>query len=89
MPELAAMIDDFENGRPGQVTVGDDPIVVDPASETIELPLGPFIVTGSPSEWRAFIQREMDEVEYAAATPEMRADPWIGARRPILAAEVE
>lgn len=89
VPELAAMIDDVENGRPGQVTVGDDPIVVDPSSETIELPLGPFVVTGSPTEWRALLQREMAEVEFAAESPELRADPWLGQRRPILVAEVE
>jgi hypothetical protein len=89
VPELVAMIDDVENGRRGQVTVGEDPVVVEAAGGTIELPLGPFVVTGTPAAWRALLNRELAEAVTDHVAPEIRADAWAGERQPILAAEVE
>lgn len=63
------------------------PVKVD--DESIEIPIGPFLVTGSPAEWWKVLEREQDDAQPMSNLVEPPASLWDGDRLPFPVTSVD
>jgi hypothetical protein len=86
--DLRRFVSDLADGLTGGVTIGTEDVSIEGGTETLEVPIGPFVVTGTAQDWDAMIERELSEaVEGGAPLPP--SDPWTDERRPIAVGEAE
>lgn len=88
LAELQRFLDDVENGNTANLPVGEEVANVRGGQDTLEVPIGPFVVTGTLPEWRAMVDRELssaiDEYDRSVASP-----AWDRARVPLPVAEAQ
>jgi hypothetical protein len=63
------------------------PVKVD--DESIEIPIGPFLVTGSPAEWWKVLAREQDDAQPMSSLVEPPVSTWQGERLPFPVTSVD
>ena len=84
--DLQGFLSDNEDGLTASLPLGDDVAVAIGGSEALEVPIGPFVVTGSLVEWRLMIERELTDVVEDVA-PDTISPAWVGDRVPISVTE--
>ena len=86
--DLQRFLADVEDGLTASLQIGDDVVTLEGGAEELEVPIGPFVVTGSLEDRRSMIERELGDVVETAA-PETVTVPWVGDRVAISVAESE
>lgn len=88
LSDLLRMLSDVDDGLTGACLVGGEVVTVAGGADSVEIPIGPLLVTGSVAEWRAMIERELTveaaDHEWLATSP-----PWTGTRVPLSVLESE
>jgi hypothetical protein len=79
--DLENVLSSAASGVDGDLVVGGESVPVQVSDDTIEIPIGPFLVTGSATEWRKVLDREWSDAQpisdYEAVTT---PPPWSGDR---------
>lgn len=68
-------------GIPGDVVIGGESVPVEVVEGSVELPVGPFVLTGTPEEWEQVFERERAAARSLAALVQPAEVPWTGAQR--------
>lgn len=87
--DLERFLTDLGDGLAASLAVGGDTATVAGGQETIEVPIGPFLVTGIIEDWRAMVVRELGQPMEPGVTPGPPSGPWTGERNPILVLDTQ
>ncbi|HEX6681606.1 MAG TPA: DUF262 domain-containing protein [Candidatus Limnocylindrales bacterium] len=68
-------------GIPGDVSIAGESVPVEVVEDSVELPVGPFILTGTAEEWEQVFERERGAARSLAALAPPADVPWNGASR--------
>jgi hypothetical protein len=68
-------------GIPGDVVIGGESVPVEVVEGSVELPVGPFVLTGTPEEWEQVFERERAAARSLAALVQPPEVAWSGAER--------
>lgn len=88
LTELQTFLSDVEDGLTASLAIGNEVATVEGGKDAIEVPVGPFTVTGTLADWRTMIERELLEV----VDGPLRKDPapaWPRDRVAIVVGEAE
>jgi hypothetical protein len=80
MMELETAIAACESGIDGDIDVAGESVPVRFAEDAIEVPLGPFLVTGTFADWQQALSRERASAEPLSKCPSTDGGPWTGDR---------
>jgi hypothetical protein len=81
MLDLDAAIDSARiAGLDGDVEIAGESVPVKVIEDSLEVPIGPFLVVGTPEEWRAVFDRERAAARPLSAAPERTDAPWTEER---------
>lgn len=86
--EFQRFLSDVDDGLTGGLELGEEVVLVEGVNDRIDIPVGPFLVSGTISEWRFMVERELDQIIHAHPT----SDPsprWQGERIPIAVLDSE
>ncbi|WP_158842771.1 GmrSD restriction endonuclease domain-containing protein [Saccharothrix deserti] len=76
-------------GVDGDLVVAGESVPVRVDDDTIEIPIGPFLVTGTASEWRKVLDREREDARTMADFVEPGSAAWDGERLPFPVTSVD
>ncbi|WP_426505291.1 GmrSD restriction endonuclease domain-containing protein [Dactylosporangium sp. McL0621] len=81
MEDFAAAIEAAcTEGRDGDVEINGESVPVQVLEDAIEVPIGPFLVSGTAQEWTEIIERERASMRSVAHMPAVAEKPWAGER---------
>ncbi|WP_432991168.1 GmrSD restriction endonuclease domain-containing protein [Dactylosporangium sp. CA-233914] len=81
MEDFAAAIEQAaKHGTPGDVTINGESVPVQVIEDAIEVPIGPFLVSGTAQEWLDIIAREKGSMQSPLRMPVVEEKPWAGER---------
>lgn len=63
MAEFDRVLTDLENGLVSQIELGGEVVTFAADAESVDVPIGPLLATGSLDEWRLVLEREYLEAE--------------------------
>ncbi|MDQ7908579.1 DUF262 domain-containing protein [Phytohabitans sp. ZYX-F-186] len=66
-------------GIDGDVRIAGETVPVQVVEEAIQVQVGPFLVTGTPDQWRQVIERESTLPRPLSTLPSVPEAPWLGA----------
>jgi hypothetical protein len=89
LPELQRFLSDIGDGLTAGLTIGEEVVSVEGGQETLEVAIGPYLVTGRLDEWQAMVERELDQEVDGETVPAAASGAWTGERVPIAIAEAE
>ncbi|MGW5555607.1 GmrSD restriction endonuclease domain-containing protein [Micromonospora sp. NPDC003944] len=79
--ELEAAIESARiAGIDSDVTIAGESVPVQMMEDSLHVPIGPFLVTGTPEEWRAVFDRERLASQPLSAAPPLAPAAWSGNR---------
>lgn len=88
--EVQRFLSDLDDGLSAALEVSGETVMTEGATERLEFPIGPFLVTGTLDEWRAMVEREIESAEEVAALPVLHPSAaWTAERAPFPVAETE
>ncbi|MET7805015.1 GmrSD restriction endonuclease domain-containing protein [Micromonospora chersina] len=67
-------------GIDSDVVIAGESVPVEMIEDSLNVPIGPFLVTGTPEEWRAVFDRERVSARPLSAAPSLNLTPWVGDR---------
>jgi hypothetical protein len=76
--DLQDVVTAAEAGVDGDLVIAGESTPIRVQDELLEIPIGPFVVTGTLPEWRKVLDRERDDARPVAALTEPGADRWEG-----------
>ncbi|KWW97479.1 hypothetical protein TH66_17740 [Carbonactinospora thermoautotrophica] len=76
--EVEAAVNDVAEGLDSDVTIGDEKVPLRVVEDAVELPLGPFVLVGTPAEWKGVLERERQESRPVSECPVVTSTQWIG-----------
>jgi hypothetical protein len=80
---VEGMLADVSDGRGSAILIGHDEVGIESGAESIDLPMGPLLVSGTLEEWRKVIDREVGEMLPLDELPHVpEPEPWEGERQP-------
>lgn len=83
LSDVLSFLADLENGYSAALGVAGESVELEAGVDSIELPLGPFIVRGTLEEWRAVVERELIDIAPLEEVPEPApVATWPGERTP-------
>ena len=65
-------------GIDSDLEIAGESVPVRIAEDSVEVPVGPFMVVGTPDEWRSVLDRERASARPMSAMPEIPPIPWSG-----------
>jgi hypothetical protein len=80
LPDLEAALEAAFEGLDSDITVGGETAPVRMEDDEVQIPFGPFLVTGTVDEWRKVIDRERADSLPLSQSPATEAEPWQGDR---------
>ncbi|MEV4490690.1 DUF262 domain-containing protein [Micromonospora coxensis] len=81
MAELEAAIESARiAGIDSDVVIAGESVPVEMIEDSLNVPIGPYLVTGTPEEWRAVFDRERVASQPLSAAPSLTPTPWAGDR---------
>jgi hypothetical protein len=86
--ELQRFLSDVDDGLTGGLELGEEVVLVEGVNDRIDIPVGPFLVSGTISEWRSMVERELAQIINAHPTREP-SPRWQGERIPIAVLDSE
>jgi hypothetical protein len=51
--------------------------------DSLQIPVGPFLVSGSADEWQEVLDREQETMQPLGRLPTLTEKPWQGERIPL------
>lgn len=79
LPELMSAVNAAsDQGLPSDVTVGGESTPMQLEGEDLQLRLGPFLVTGTPEDWRYVLERETEDASPLSQAPVVTTEIWKG-----------
>jgi len=82
VPNLASALDAAADGLDSDVDIGGESVPVHLESDDVQVPFGPFLVTGTVDAWRETLDRERADARPLSQCPNVSAQPWEGERIP-------
>ncbi|MGC4888068.1 GmrSD restriction endonuclease domain-containing protein [Micromonospora sp. DT227] len=80
MAELDSAIESARvAGIDSDVTISGESVPVEMIEDSLQVPIGPFLVTGTPEEWRTVFDRELDTSLPLSTLPVIETKPWDGS----------
>jgi hypothetical protein len=73
--DFERFLTDLESGLASDLLIGGERVAVDADADTIDVPMGPLLVTGSIDDWRKVWAREYDEGVVADSLPQVPDPP--------------
>lgn len=70
-------------GIDGDVEIGGEVVPVQAVEESVEVPVGPFLLSGTAEEWEEIFIREQASMHPLGRMPEFVEKPWTGERLPL------
>jgi hypothetical protein len=70
-------------GIDGDVEIAGESVPVQVVEDSVEVPIGPFLVSGSAEEWEEILSREQLTMQPLNRLPTMPEKPWEGDRIPL------
>jgi hypothetical protein len=67
-------------GIDSDVEIAGETVPVEVVEDSIVVPIGPFLVSGSPDEWEEVLGREQTTMQALGRLPSLREEPWTGDR---------
>jgi len=89
MDDLAAAVAAAANGLDGDIRVNGETVPVQVVEDAIEVPIGPFLVSGTAQEWADIIARERAVMQAPGRMPAVGDKPWAGERIPLPAGSTD
>lgn len=86
---LQSFLADVQDGLTGGLELAGETVTVEGGADILEVPIGPFVVSGTPDEWQAMLARELDQAVGHGNGQSRASTAWVGDRVPILVAEAE
>jgi hypothetical protein len=78
--ELERFVADAGNGLASSLMLGGEVVEHAPNAEELQLPVGPFLVTGRTEDWRTVLARERGDVAVPYGGTPPTEPPWTGGR---------
>jgi len=78
---IVALLGDLEDGRGGELVVGDDYLAFDADADVVTVPIGPLDVTGTVEEWHRILDRELSELAPLDELPATDTSYWEAPRQ--------
>jgi hypothetical protein len=69
-------------GIDSDVEIAGESVPVQVVEDSLVVPIGPFLVTGTPEEWRTIFDRERAGVRPLSAAPAVFTGEWVGEQIP-------
>ncbi|GAA2337311.1 GmrSD restriction endonuclease domain-containing protein [Dactylosporangium salmoneum] len=89
MDDFVAAITAATRGQDGDVRISDEQVPVQVVEDAIEVPIGPFVVSGTAQEWLDIIHRERAVMQAPGRMPAVEHKPWAGERIPLPAGSTD
>jgi hypothetical protein len=70
-------------GIDSDVEIAGESVPVQMVEDALEVPIGPFLVTGGGEEWQEVLDRERDTMQPLGRLPAIAEKPWQGERVPL------
>jgi hypothetical protein len=83
MDGFVKAIDEATNGLGSDIEVNRETVPVQVVEDAIEVPIGPFVVSGTAQEWGDIIARERAVMQAPGRMPAVGDKPWTGERIPL------
>ncbi|WP_232074892.1 GmrSD restriction endonuclease domain-containing protein [Phytohabitans suffuscus] len=80
MAELERAVADAVAGIDGDVEISGESVPVQVVEDAIEIPIGPYLVTGTAEEWLQVFERERSSARPPSMSGPQLDKPWIGER---------
>lgn len=77
------------SGVDSDVSISGESVPVKVDDESIEIPIGPFLVTGSPAEWSKVLEQEQNDAQPMSSLVEPPVSTWDGDRLPFPVTSVD
>jgi hypothetical protein len=90
MDELSqAVLAAAMTGIDSDVEIAGESVPVQVVEDSVEIPIGPFLVSGSPEEWEEILTREQSTMRPLGHLPALADKPWSGERIPLSVTSTE
>jgi hypothetical protein len=70
-------------GIDSDVEIAGESVPVQVVEDSVEIPIGPFLVSGSAAEWEEILTREQTTMQPLGRMPALPEKPWTGERIPL------
>jgi hypothetical protein len=70
-------------GIDSDVEIAGESVPVQVVEDSVEVPIGPFLVSGSADEWEEILTREQSTMQPLGRLPKLVEKPWTGDRIPL------
>jgi hypothetical protein len=80
LSELESALSDASDGILSDITIGGESVPTTLDGDELQIPIGPFLVTGTVSDWRQVIDREGADSLPLSQAPTVPASPWHSER---------
>lgn len=87
--ELEAAIGDAVAGLDSDLKIAGESVPVSVTSDAVEIPIGPFRVSGSTNAWRAALERERQDARPMSQLPDVPGSSWANERTPFPVADID
>jgi hypothetical protein len=77
---LETALGNAANGIPSDIAIGGESVPTAIDGEEVQVPIGPFMVTGTVAEWRQVIEQERSDALPLSQAPVVSDNPWAGDR---------
>ncbi len=74
---LKRLIEDVADGRGSAIVLGREEFGIEANAESVDLPMGPLVVTGAIDDWLKILDREFADIASADELPDVpEPEPW-------------
>jgi len=80
LADLESAIQAADGGLDADIEIAGESVPVRVESDTVTIPIGPFLVTGTVDAWRKMLDRERADAQPLSRCPVIEASAWDGER---------
>ncbi|NYF42161.1 GmrSD restriction endonuclease domain-containing protein [Streptosporangium sandarakinum] len=78
--DLESVIEAANGGLDSDLEIAGEPVPVRTESDTVTIPIGPFLASGTIDAWRKTLEREKADAQPLSRCPVVEPRPWEGER---------
>ncbi|GAA1276553.1 DUF262 domain-containing protein [Sphaerisporangium rubeum] len=87
--ELESAVEAADGGLDSDLEIAGEVLPVRVESDTLTIPIGPFLATGTIDAWRKTLEREKADAQPLSQCPVIPPRPWDGERTPFPVTSIE
>ena len=80
LPDLESAVEAASEGLASDVTIGTETLPMTVDDDSAQIPIGPFLVTGTIDDWRTMLTREQSTAQPLSQCPVIDTTPWTAER---------